>query len=1048
MADLDPSSPDLFGNMDGGLDVFDLGDGGLGDNSLVGEFVDGSLGNSQPVTTAPAAPASTAAQTVSPVASGTISNSSPDATAPSQHQQRHQQQQQPHQPGFFDSVATTQWAFQNTPPHDSPIDPFGAAPQQTWELPLNLNKPPQQQPSTYPQTSAAPPNDQNPAASAATGNVPLAPAFAPNLQSGQPDPLRNFQNTLTPAQRERLKSIAMPPHLQYHSPKSNAGSPDSASSGQDKGALSSPDAAGPAKNNRKRKSSASADDDDDDDDVEQPVKKTAHNMIEKRYRTNLNDKIAALRDSVPSLRIMSKSARGEDTTEDREELHGLTPAHKLNKATVLSKATEYIRHLEKRNNRLLEENSSMQARIAAFEKLFLAGAMTGQLPNPLQQPPTPVQYPPDANTYLNTPMATPRGPDPPGMIPIPDDMKRILAAQQMNAGRPYPVPAQQFGQAPSMVRQQQLQQQQQQQQVQSGRWNPYLGKLMVGSLAGLMLVEALVESEPTGESTDARGLGFAPSVNYLAAFVRSTHFSIGGYYVSAIHLIAKLRLLSLLGFFFWLACSSFIDMSTLKPNKKSKDTATVVKAVPSLASPIHVRRQAWLTAIQTVWVPRQNFFLEAAALLLKTWKYTLRNLVGSHSYLALAGLSEEQEVARVKAWSIALDAQLAGGDVEINRSRLTLTLIASGTLPDTPLRLMLKALHIRVLLWQLNGASFAANLIATKLAKARWNEARQLNRILKSLPEGESSADDALPEHLATLLEQDCDEVLCDAIIQRAHNLAWNQQTTTHVVGKIDGMDTVVEDAAVRSPMDAVAAWYSNLILHRVLLASLRKPRDDLSVIPGSTDDIALAAEVAPIGSNAQVRALVARAVFANGARSSHIVSALHALGPSLNPDKHPDYSSGVPPLIDSPMTYIMPDPDAQMALRCAMGIAQLQKFQNPPTEAYLIIASILPLGTDIESVSLLTYAAAFQLMEVLNQHGVARETCSRSLERIAGSLRIWMGSERAAGERSGVDAGIRSAMIERCLAVTKSVVGMEADPGYGSMDECANADGEGEDGC
>jgi hypothetical protein len=28
-----------------------------------------------------------------------------------------------------------------------------------------------------------------------------------------------------------------------------------------------------------------------------PPKKTAHNMIEKRYRTNLNDKIAALRDS-------------------------------------------------------------------------------------------------------------------------------------------------------------------------------------------------------------------------------------------------------------------------------------------------------------------------------------------------------------------------------------------------------------------------------------------------------------------------------------------------------------------------------------------------------------------------------------------------------------------------------------------------------------------------------------------------------------------------------------------------------------------------------
>ncbi|KAL2187349.1 hypothetical protein L209DRAFT_683442 [Thermothelomyces heterothallicus CBS 203.75] len=1055
MANLDGNSPELFANMDGGLDVFDLGDAALGDSGLSGDFGDGALGSSEPVSTAPpSVTTTTATETVSPIAGGTLSDASPDVAGPSRHHHHHHQQQQQQQPVFFESATTPQWEFQNTPPYDSPINPFGTAPQPTWELPLNLSKPPQpqQQTSSYPQTSTAATNDPNPAPSTSAGNVPLAPAFAPSLQPAQPEHLRNIQDTLTPAQRERLKSIAMPPHLQYHSPQSNAGSPDSASSGQDKAALSSPDPAAPAKpTSRKRKSSASADDDDDEDEVEQPVKKTAHNMIEKRYRTNLNDKIAALRDSVPSLRIMSKSARGEDTTEDREELHGLTPAHKLNKATVLSKATEYIRHLEKRNNRLLEENSNMQARIAAFEKLFMAGAMSGQLPNPLQQQqPAPMQYPQDTSPYLNTPMATPRGPDPPGMIPIPDDMKRILAAQQMNAGRPYPVPAQQFGQNPTFMRQQQLQQQQQQAQTQTGRWNPYLGKLMVGSLAGLMLVEALVESEPSGDSTDSRGLGLVPSVNYITSFVRSSHVSVGGYYVSAIHLLAKLRLLSLLGFVFWLACSSFVDMSAFKPSNKSENAAAVVKAVPSLASPIHVRRQAWLTAIQTVWVPRHNFFLEAAALLLKTWKYTLRNLVGPHSYLALAGLSEEQEAARIKAWSIALDAQLAGGDVEINKSRLTLTLIASGTLPDTPLRLMLKALHIRVLLWQLNGARWAANVIAAKLARDRWNEARQLNRILNSLPEGEASADDALPEYLAALIEQDCDEVLTDAIIQRVHNLAWNRHTTHNVVGKIDGMDTVVEDAAVRSPMDAVAAWYSCLILHRVLIASLRQPRDDLAAAHRPEDAIALAAKIAPIGSNAQVRALVARAVLAEGARGSHIVAALQALGPSVNPDKHPDYRRGVPPLIDSPMTSIMPDPDAQMALRCAMGIAQLQKFENPPTAAYPIISSVLPAGTDIEKVSLLGYAAAFRLMETLNRHPVARETSARSLERLAGSLRIWMGCERAAGEKLGVDAAMRSAMIKRCLAVTKSAVGMEAeaDPGYWSMDECAGVDGEGEDGC
>ena len=137
----------------------------------------------------------------------------------------------------------------------------------------------------------------------------------------------NTMNVLTPAQQEKLRNIAMPHHLKYrghNSPQSTASYKSNSTSSPDDG------------NNRKRKSSASGDDEEDEDSSGQhpPVKKTAHNMIEKRYRTNLNDKIAALRDSVPSLRIMTKSTRGEDTADDREELHGLTPAHKLNKATV------------------------------------------------------------------------------------------------------------------------------------------------------------------------------------------------------------------------------------------------------------------------------------------------------------------------------------------------------------------------------------------------------------------------------------------------------------------------------------------------------------------------------------------------------------------------------------------------------------------------------------------------------------------------------------------------------------------------------------------
>lgn len=41
-----------------------------------------------------------------------------------------------------------------------------------------------------------------------------------------------------------------------------------------------------------------------------PPKKTAHNMVEKRYRNNLNDKISALRDAVPALRVMVHRLEG------------------------------------------------------------------------------------------------------------------------------------------------------------------------------------------------------------------------------------------------------------------------------------------------------------------------------------------------------------------------------------------------------------------------------------------------------------------------------------------------------------------------------------------------------------------------------------------------------------------------------------------------------------------------------------------------------------------------------------------------------------------
>ncbi|KAF4626738.1 hypothetical protein G7Y89_g11419 [Cudoniella acicularis] len=172
----------------------------------------------------------------------------------------------------------------------------------------------------------------------------------------------SYNGVLTPQEESKLRNIAMPSHSQNQG--QYPASPSSASSPE------------PSTDNRRKRKSSVEDDDEDDSPPptsngrHPPVKKTAHNMIEKRYRTNLNDKIAALRDSVPSLRVMSKkNSRGEEYQED---LQGLTPAHKLNKATVLSKATEYIAHLEKRNKYLQKENSSLKSRVDAFEILVMA----------------------------------------------------------------------------------------------------------------------------------------------------------------------------------------------------------------------------------------------------------------------------------------------------------------------------------------------------------------------------------------------------------------------------------------------------------------------------------------------------------------------------------------------------------------------------------------------------------------------------------------------------------------------------------------------------
>jgi hypothetical protein len=663
----------------------------------------------------------------------------------------------------------------------------------------------------------------------------------------------------------------------------------------------------------------------------------------------------------------------------------------------------------------------MRARIAAFERLFMAGSL-GFNPTPPANPSPYVQqqFMPMQNSGELTPDVSPVG-----MIEVPDDIKRLHAsANQMNQ-QTYAVPQENYHPA---------------NRVAAGHngWQnggSYLGKMMVGSLAGLMILEGFAEREQEAEEPNSRGL-FAVPAQLLRKMGRSlrqsTDISILGYHSPSGQTLAFLRMLLVLGTLLYIFIPSFFER---KPKTKSsgKMETTSLVSVPSLASPIQVRQQAWLTAIQTVWVPRHNFFLEAAALCLKMAKLSLRNAVGWYGYSLLTGLSEQQEAARVKAWSIALDAQLAGGDIEINKSRLILTLIASGTLPDTPARLMLKALHVRVLLWEYGRAGFDRIFLfqefAAKLARWKWNEARRLQQILVHTGKSSGEQDtDPLPPHLAALLEFECDEVLMDSIAQRLYNLAFNLPTTHKITSSNDGMDIIVKDFAIRSPLDAAAAWFSTLKLQQGLATALSNQ--------GGVDDdiltaVNIAMDTAPIGSSAQIRAVVARAILSEKDRSADIASAIQFLTP-LKPNDASS-SKSVPYFISSNNTSISSSPDLRLSLYCAIATAHLQRFSDP-SAAHAKSVHQITNALQPTRLSLLGFTAALKLMNTLAEHEVAALECRRALEKLAGTLRIWIGGRK--GVESELSRSTKEAMVEMCLAVTKQCVGMEGDAGYASMSE------------
>lgn len=748
--------------------------------------------------------------------------------------------------------------------------------------------------------------------------------------------------------------------------------------------------------------------------------KRSHTVIEKRYRTNLNQKIAALRESVPSLRADSR---------DSVDLKGLAPASKLNKATVLSKAMEYIQYLERCNESLEKENAKLRVLRRPSEEKDEVDTRIVQISSAESEDEKPVHSSKDALPIRHD--SSPSPTEPQGMIRVPDDFKRLRssASQEHYAGRIFNstnlacIGSSEIAYTtPQGINRSKL-----------------LGRIMIGSLAGLLVMEGFNEREASGDQPDSRGLFSLPTLPL--SYVPRVMWALRGRLGVSASMLSIPPLFKLFLGVSTLAFGLFLYLFSSKPKPPTKYNAMVPTAAPSLASPIEVRQKAWLTAIQTVGVPRHRMFPELIALHSEAMKYVLRQLISWTGYAWLTGQTEEDEIARVRAWDIAIDAQLTGGDSEVSKSRLVLTIFASGTLPVTPARLMLKALHIRILLWEATRSGWSIWSIlhkaAAQLARQQWLIAQEIQNTLKETDSNVPDNREAMPEHLCALLQLDSDELFKDLIVQRAYNLTWNRPTREDTVGEDVGIDIVVEDYAIRSPLDALAAWASSLTLQQALLAWYE---EGAVLSKWHHKDLEIAHQIAPPASSTYARALAAKAVFFETDRESNIAKLVQDLLPPTTPkcsDQTALTNENV--FVDSSVPELVRN-EIKSVIQCATTLESLRAPHRNPDAVPQAIERLASIYQDINDMTLLGFAAAHQLLSVLVQEPETKELEAR-LRGIVLGVRNWIVSP-AASEDCKLDGHVRDAIgaaLERVLSMLgagRRLSDVANDTGYESMSE------------
>ena len=708
----------------------------------------------------------------------------------------------------------------------------------------------------------------------------------------------------------------------------------------------------------------------------------SHSIVEKRYRTNLNDKIADLRRSIPSLQ-----GKNPHITEAEK----LSAAPKHNKSTVLTKAIEYIHHLEQRNAYLENVNAGLRSQ-ARNVKAELHGSTVTVQAESSESPSAGREESPSTSDD------TPKTSDAPeGMIQVPDDIRKLRnSAPQEHYADQISSEVRQPG-APFSVRGGQL-----------------IGKFTLGTLAGLMIMEGSMGNRKDREND--RGLfalPFSASIPALPPLWRlQGRLGPFPYEYLLLPVIKGFLIFSILGLML------FLYLFNSKPKISLKQATEVKSRSSASASPIEVRENAWLTAVQTLKIPRHSWFPEMIALILETDAYIIRQLLGWAFYSWLMGRSEEEEIARVRAWEIAIDAQLTGGDAEVSRSRLVLTVWAAGTLPKTPARLMLKALHLRIMFWQASRwprICSALNLAASRLAQYQWTLAK---RMMDTVDATTGSANfEPLPDHLLALLQRPAEDVMNDLNIQQAHNLCWNRSAST--TSEAVGVDDSAEDTAMRGPLDALALWSSSLVLQETLRDFLDKGETN----EGYLSQIEIALRTAPPGSSSSIRALAAKTIFSEADRTENINKLLQAL-PSASAVIFPGSLSEMSPFSSTVCS------DVLTSIECAKVLDTLARPQPASFDSAVHLLDQICSG--ITALDVLALAAAYKLVVVLvKDPGIdGKRLCS--LNDIIRNTTVNLGKSDDSPRTRSQDMfkiGLQKLQIQQRRSSNASV-----ESGYGSM--------------